>query len=408
MSDQRVAVTGLGLVTPAGDSPQAVWETLCAGRSLAARDPALAGLSVDFSCQVSGFDAVTELGVRMSRRLDRFAHLGLAAARRAVRDAGLAPHEWAAERVGVVLGVSSNSLQTYAQEFSQLGGGRPSAVSPLALARSIPSQLAGEVAIDLGARGPNFVTTSACASSMTAIGVARDLIRAGTCDIVLTGGGESPRAPMNVACLTQMKALSRECPAGPGSASRPFDVDRGGLVLGEGAAVLALESAAHARARGARVRAFVRGYGASADAYHPIAPHPGGRGAEQALRSALADAGCAPADVDHVSAHGTGTRRGDAVEADVLLRVFGTPPVVTAAKSVVGHAMGAAGALATAFTLLAMEHQAVPPTANLAEQEAGRELDIPTGRHRRLPVGTAVVNAFGFGGQNAVLLLTAP
>ncbi|MET9890219.1 beta-ketoacyl-[acyl-carrier-protein] synthase family protein [Streptomyces sp. NPDC006465] len=407
MSDRHVAVSGLGLVTPAGDSPRTVWETLCAGRSLAARDPALAGLPVDFSCQVSGFDATAELGVRMSRRLDRFAHLGLAAARRAVSDAGLTPGGWSAERVGVVLGVSSNSLQTYEQEFSRLGEGRPAAVSPLALPRSIPSLLAGEVAIDLGARGPNFVTTSACASSMTAIGVARDLIRAGTCDIVITGGSESPRAPMNAACFTQMKALSREhsCPE---SASRPFDVDRDGLVLGEGAAVLVLEATEHARARGARVRALVRGYGASADAYHPIAPHPGGRGAEQALRGALVDAGCTPADVDHVSAHGTGTQLGDAVEADVLHRVFGTPPVVTAAKSIVGHAMGAAGAIATALTVLAMEHQAVFPTANLTRQEAGRELDIPTGRPRDAALTTAVVNAFGFGGQNAVVVLTTP
>lgn len=400
-------MTGLGLVTPAGDSPRTAWATLCAGRSLAARDPALTGLPVDFSCQVSGFDAQAELGVRMSRRMDRFAHLGLAAARRAVQDAGLAPGDWPAERVGVVLGVSSNSLQTYEQEFARLGEGRLRAVSPLALPRSIPSLLAGEVAIDLGARGPNFVTTSACASGMTAIGVARDLVRAGTCDIVLTGGSESPRAPMNAACFTQMKALSRER-ARPELASRPFDVDRDGLVLGEGAAVLVLEAAGHARARGARVRAFVRGYGASADAHHPIAPHPQGRGAEQALRSALVDGGCSPADVDHVSAHGTGTPLGDAVEADVLRRVFGTPPVVTAYKSILGHAMGAAGAIATAFTLLAMEHQAVPPTANLTRQDAGRELDIPTGRPREVSVTTAVVNAFGFGGQNAVVLLSVP
>ncbi|MEU4949826.1 beta-ketoacyl-[acyl-carrier-protein] synthase family protein [Streptomyces lavendulae] len=407
MSNRQVAVTGLGLVTSAGNSIPTVWETICAGRSVATRDPALADLPVDFSCQVSDFDAATELGARTSRRLDRFGHLGLAAARRAIGDAGLSPDGWLAERVGVVLGVSSNSLERYGREFSMLGGGRTGAVSPLALPRSIPSLLAGEVAIDLGARGPNFVVTSACASGTTAIGVARDLIRSGTCDIVLTGGSESPRAPMNATCFTQMKALARGN-SRPELASRPFDVSRDGLVLGEGAAVLVLESATYAHARGARVRAYVRGYGASADAHHPTAPHPGGRGAEQALRSALADAGCAPGDVDHVSAHGTGTLLGDAVEADALLRVFGTPPPVTAVKSVIGHAMGAAGAIAAAVTVLAMEHQTVPPTANLVKQEPGRELDIPTGLPRRVPMEAAVVNAFGFGGQNAVLLLTMP
>ncbi|MFD9337403.1 beta-ketoacyl-[acyl-carrier-protein] synthase family protein [Streptomyces sp. NPDC060028] len=407
MSTRQVAITGLGLVTSAGHSTRTVWDTMCAGRSLAARDPALAGLPVDFSCQVGDFDPTAELGARTRRRLDRFGHLGLAAARRAISDAGLVPESWAAERVGVVLGVSSNSLEGYAREFSRLGGGRLGAVSPLALPRSIPSLLAGEVAIDLGARGPNFVTTSACASGTTAIGVARDLIRSGTCDIVVTGGSESPRAPMNATCFTQMKALSRGH-SRPDLASRPFDVSRDGLVLGEGAAVLVLESTAHARARGARVRAYVRGYGASADAHHPTAPHPDGRGAEQALRSALADAGCVPGDVDHISAHGTGTPLGDAAEADALLRVFGAPPPVTAAKSVIGHAMGAAGAIAAALTVLAIEHQTVPPTANLVEQEPCRELDIPTGLPRRVPMQAAVVNAFGFGGQNAVLLLTAP
>jgi 3-oxoacyl-[acyl-carrier-protein] synthase II len=205
-----------------------------------------------------------------------------------------------------------------------------------------------------------------------------------------------------------MRALSRRCDH-PARASRPFDADRDGFVLGEGAAVLVLERRDHARRRGAGARALVCGFGASADAHHPTAPHPQGRGAEQAVRAALADAGCSPGDIGHINAHGTSTPIGDAVEADCYLRLFnGAPPPVTAPKSVIGHALGAAGAIEAALTVLALERQQVPPTANLVQQDAGRELDIVTHRLRNLPMEAALTTSFGFGGQNAALVLTTP
>ncbi|RLV04584.1 3-oxoacyl-ACP synthase [Streptomyces griseocarneus] len=403
----EIAVTGLGLVTPAGHTPEENWTAVCRARSLAARDPELTGLPVDFSCQVTGFDAAAELGRPLARRVDRFIQFALVAARRAVTDAGLATGGPLGERVGVVLGVGSNCLSTYVTEFGHLGAGRPERVSPLALPRSVPSMAAGEVAIDLGAQGPNFTTAGACASGTIALGVARDLLRSGTCDIVLAGGSESGRSRMAVTCFTRMRALSRRTDD-PASASRPFDARRDGLVLGEGAAVLVLERAEHARARRAPVMAVLRGYGAGSDAHHPVAPHPQGEGAARAITAALADAGCRPEDIGHVNAHGTSTPLNDAAEAAALVRVFGDEvPPVTASKGVIGHALGAAGAIQTAYTVLALRHGAVPPVANFTGQDGNHKLDIVTGPPRAAATNAAISCSFGFGGQNAVLLLTA-
>ncbi|MFJ3818131.1 beta-ketoacyl-[acyl-carrier-protein] synthase family protein [Streptomyces sp. NPDC090056] len=401
-------VTGLGLLTAAGHDPDSIWKTMSAGQSLARKDPDLAGLPVDIACAVPDLDPVAELGIRLAGRLDRFAHLALIAARRALHDARLDPRAANSSRVGVVLGVGANSLQTYVKEFTRLGEGRATSVSPLGLPRSVPNMVAGEIAIATGARGPNFTVSSACASGTTAIGVARDLLLAGACDIVLTGGSESARSRMSAASFAQMRALSTRT-THPDGACRPFDADRDGFVLGEGAAVLVLEHPDHARARGATVRARLVGYGASADAHHPTSPHPEGTGSEQAIRQALADAGCTPGDVGHVNAHGTATRAGDAAEALALLRVFDSaPPPVTANKSILGHALGAAGAIEAALTVLALERQEVLPTANLTRQDTGREMDIVTTRPRTAPMELALSTSCGFGGQNAALLLATP
>ncbi|MFJ9381401.1 beta-ketoacyl-[acyl-carrier-protein] synthase family protein [Streptomyces sp. NPDC101455] len=404
----EIAVTGLGLVTPAGHTAGANWAALCRGRSLAATDPELAGLPVDFSCQVTDFDAAGELGRSRARRMDRFIQFAVIAARRAVTDAGLDPHTWRGERVGVVLGVGSNSLSTYVTEFCHLGVGQPQRVSPLALPRSVPSMAAGEVAIDLGAQGPNFTTASACASGATAIGVARDLLRSGTCDIVLTGGSESARSRMTATCFARMRALSRRREE-PHLASRPFDAARDGFVLGEGAAVLVLERLTDARARQAPVSAVLRGYGAGSDAHHPVAPHPDGDGAVRAITAALDDARCAPRDIGLVNAHGTSTPLNDAAEAAALTRVFGHDvPPVTAAKGVIGHALGAAGAIQAAYTVLALRHHLVPPTANFEGQDGNPKLDVVAGRPRPMRKDAGVSCSFGFGGQNAVLVFTTP
>lgn len=400
-------ITGIGLVTPGGCDPEVNWKAVAAGRSLAATDPELAGLPVDISCAVRDFDPAVEFGPRLTRRLDPFAHFGLAAARRAVQDAGLTLTGALAPRVGVVFGVGGNSLHTYAKEFGTLGEGRPTAVSPLAVPRSVPNMVAGEVACDLGVQGPNFVVSSACASGAQALAVARDLLLGGACDVVIAGGSESGRAPMTAACFARMRALSTRTDA-PERACRPFDSARDGFVLGEGGAALILESPRFAHARGARERALLLGAGSSADARHPTSPHPEGAGAELAVRQALADAGCSPHDLGHINTHGTSTPVGDAAEARALLRLFdGTPPPATATKGVMGHALGASGAIEAVLTVLALERQEVPPTANLTRQDADHGLDLVAGRPRECAFDLALSTSFGFGGQNAALVLGA-
>ncbi|AYN37994.1 beta-ketoacyl-[acyl-carrier-protein] synthase family protein [Streptomyces dangxiongensis] len=401
-----VAVTGLGLVTPAGIGQDAAWTGLCAGQSTAAADPALDGLPVAFSCQVPGLDAAGLLGHRLARRLDRFTTFALLAAREAVADARLAPHGWDGARVGVVMGVGTGSMQGWQAEFDRLADRTPQRVSPLALPRSVPNMAAAEIALDLGALGPNMVVSTACASGTSAIGLARDWLLSGQCDLVLAGGSESARLRMTAACFAQMRALSRRS-AAPDAASRPFDRDRDGFVLGEGAGVLVLERTEDARARGVRPTALLAGFGSSCDAHHFTAPHPDGDGAARAVSGALADAGLGPEDIDHVNAHGTATPQGDAAEHNALHRVFHRPPPVTALKGTIGHAIGGAGAIEAACTVLTLRHQLIPPTANLDTLDPSMDLDVVAKAPRRHRIRAAVSNSFGFGGQNAVLAFTA-
>ncbi len=401
------AVTGLGLVTPAGIGVTPNWERICAGESTASTDPALEGIPVDFDCRVPGFDAGTLLGPKAARRLDRFVQLAVVAAREAVADSGLDPGTWDGARVGVVLGCGMGGAATWEAQHRRLmahGAGR---VSAMLIPMLVPNMVAGQLAMEFGATGPNLVTATACASGATAIGVARDLLRAGACDVVLTGGTEAGLTPLCIAGFAQMGALSRRT-GDPGSASRPFDVDRDGFVAAEAAGVLVLERDADARARGARVRANIIGYGASADAYHATAPDPEGAGAERAIRAALADASVSPDEIQHVNAHGTSTPLNDIAEARVLRRVLADGAAVTSTKGVTGHALGAAGAIEAGYTVLAMEHGVIPPTANLDSQDPEIDLDIVTKSPRERRLELAMSDSFGFGGQNAVLVMSAP
>jgi 3-oxoacyl-[acyl-carrier-protein] synthase II len=400
-----IAVTGLGLLTAAGVGVAANWATVTAGRPAASTDPALAGLAVDFDCRVGGFDADRVIGRRRAWRMDRYTHLAVAAAREAVVDAGLDPSAWDSARVGVVLGSALGGNASYERQHQTLLSDGGQSVSPMLIPMMGVNMVAGEVAIDLGARGPNLVTTTACASGTTAIGTARDLLRAGACDVVITGAAESCLTPTIIAAFSRMGALSGRG-THPSAASRPFDVDRDGFVAGEGAAVLVLERLADARARGATVRARLAGYGASGDAFHMTSPDPQGRGAELAIRAALADAGVGPSDVDHVNAHGTSTPINDVTEARLLSRVLGARPAVTSTKGVTGHALGAAGAIETAFTVLSIQHELVPPTANLDSVDPEIDIDLVRTAARSMPIEVAMNNSFGFGGQNAVLVLT--
>jgi 3-oxoacyl-[acyl-carrier-protein] synthase II len=402
-----VAVTGVGLLSPAGTCPDSTWATLLRGTSVARPDPVLAGLRTDFSCAVPDFAVRALLGHATARRMDPYSQMAVVAARQAVDDAGLDPARWRGDRVAVVLGVGSNSLHSYEEPFRLLSENRGDRVSPYQVTRSVPNMAAAEVALDLGAHGVNFTTSSACASGATALGTALDLLRAGRCDIVLAGGSESARSRMTTTCFGQMRALSARR-ADPATASRPFDVERDGFVPGEGAAVMVLERSEDAHRRNAAVRGYLAGYGASADAHHPAAPHPEARGAEAAVLAALEDAGCTAGDVDHVNAHATSTPLNDVTEARMLRRLFRHDPPVTANKSVIGHALGAAGAIEAVLTVLSLQHRTIPPTANLRRQEPGAELDVVTGAPRTVRMRTALSTSFGFGGQNTALVLRAP
>ncbi|GGP94669.1 beta-ketoacyl-[acyl-carrier-protein] synthase family protein [Streptomyces melanogenes] len=401
-----VAITGLGLVTPAGIGVQQNWDRIQTGISCATTDESLTDSPVGFNCRVPGFDADALLGGFSAWQMERFVQLAIVAARQSAADAGLDPSTWDGARVGIVLGNSLGGAQTFERQHSALLERGPRAVSPLTIPMYMVNMAAGYVAIDLGAKGPSLVTATACASGSTAIGTARDLLRSGACDVVLAGGTESALTPTTLSGLARMGALSKRSDD-PASACRPFDADRDGFVAGEGAGVLVLERIEDARARGARIRAVVRGFGAATDAHHATAPEPGGRGIEQALRTALADAGLGPGDVDHVNAHGTSTPMNDVTEGRMLRRVLGDRAAVTSTKGVTGHTLAAAGAIEAAYAALAVEHGTVPPTANLTRLDPELDIDVVAGAARTTTVDVAVSTSLGFGGHNAALVLTA-
>ncbi|MFJ9322048.1 beta-ketoacyl-[acyl-carrier-protein] synthase family protein [Streptomyces globisporus] len=397
-----VAVTGVGLVTPAGADEHSFWEGLCSGRSTARRIEELAGLPVDFACPVDGIDLDAAVGGRSVWRMARFVKLALVAARQAVADAGLDPARWDGTRVGVVLGVGVGGVSVLVDNAAKLAASGPEAVSPLLVPMMIPNAAAGEVAIALKAGGPSLAPATACASGATAVAVARDLLLGGSCDVVVAGGAESVLTPLVVTAFARMGALSTRT-GEPAAASRPFAADRDGFVIGEGAAMLVLEREEGVRARGGRTRALLAGAGSSTDAHHPTAPAPDGHGAQRAVRAALDQAGWAPGDVDHINAHGTSTPLNDAMETTLISRLFPHRPPVTAPKGVTGHTLAAAGAIEAVATVLTLERSAVPPIANLDALPDAFPLDCVTKEPRRRRVETALSHSFGFGGHNVVL-----
>lgn len=405
MPGAEIAVTGLGLVTPGGIGCAPSWEAVRAGRPAAALDPALAGNPVRISCRVPDFDAGALLGARRALRLDRFVQFALVAAREAVADADLDPASWDGARVGVVLGCADGGPGTVEDQHRAMLAGGTDRVSPLLLPMQLPNMLAGQTAVEFGATGPNLVVATACASGATAIGLACDLLTLGRCDVVIAGGSEAMITPLVMAGFARMGALSRRSDD-PATASRPFDVDRDGFVAGEGAGIVVLERLADARARGARPRARIAGYGISADAHHITSPHPGGVGVEAAVRGALADAGAAPGDVAHINAHGTATPLNDLVEAQMIRRVFPNDPLITSTKGVTGHLLGAAGAVEAAFGVLSVEQGLVPPTAGLRELDPRMEIKVAMAATATL-VELVVSTSCGFGGQNAALVIAA-
>jgi 3-oxoacyl-[acyl-carrier-protein] synthase II len=397
----RVAVTGLGVKTPAGNDLPAFWSTVSAGRATAAApisrfDPS--ALPVQIACEVRGFDATDYLGPKEARRVDRVTQLGFAAAADALTDAGELQSDPA--RTAVVIGSGIGGLITLEEQiatFLDKGAGR---VSPFLVPMMMANATAGTIAMRFGWTGPNL-----CVATANAIGEAANLVRAGVADVVMTGGTEASITPVAMSAFARMTALSTRNDD-PARASRPFDTGRDGFVMGEGAAALVLERWDRAVARGARIYGEVAGYGRNADAYHITAPSPGGEGAAACMQLALDDAGIAPSEVGHVNAHGTSTPLNDAAEAEAVRKVFGdSPPPVTSTKGVTGHLIGAAGATEAVASLLALAHGVVPPTANLERIGDDIGIDVVAGSARALAPAPVVSNSFGFGGHNATLVL---
>lgn len=406
MTGFAAAITGIGLVTPAGIGVKENWDRVVEGRPTAAHHADLAGLPVTMACRVPDFSP-GKLGLRGAWQYDRYSQFALVAAREALDQAGLISGEWAdSARVAVILGSGAGGTATLEEQHRILIEEGPSEVSSMTLPMGLLNMAAGQVAIDIGANGPCLAPCTACAAGASAIGLGRELIRSGLADIVVAGGAEAPITPLYVSSFARMRALSRRMDD-PTTASRPFDATRDGFVLGEGAGVVVLESEEHARTRGVQTLARVIGYGASADAHHVTSPHPEGKGAELAVRAALTDAGLTGRDVRYVNAHGTSTPLNDVIEAAVIRRVIGPDTPVSSTKGVTGHPLGAAGSIEAAYAALAVHHGVIPPTASLTEVDPRVDVDVVHGEARHGRVDVALSNSFGFGGQNAALLIAS-
>ncbi|MFS8871861.1 beta-ketoacyl-ACP synthase II [Synechococcus sp. R50.1] len=407
---RRVVITGLGAVTPIGNSPAEFWQSLLAGRSgigpithfdASRHDCRIAG-------EVKGFDPLDYLDRKDVKRTDRFVHLAMAATRQALEDADFHITDLNAEQVGVILGTGIGGIRVLEEQQTIYLQKGPDRCSPFMVPMMIANMAAGHLAIHFGAKGPNSCTVTACASGSNAIGDAFRLIQRGEVQVAITGGTEAAVTPLSMAGFSAMKALSTRNDA-PEQACRPFDRDRDGFVMGEGAGILLLEELEHARARGAKIYAEIVGYGLTCDAHHMTNPAPGGEGAARAMRLALKDAGLQPGDVQHINAHATSTPLGDIAEVQAIKSVFGEHAprlAISATKSMTGHLLGGAGGIATVATALAIHHGWVPPTLNLDNPDPECEgLDFVPHKGRQMAVEAALVNAFGFGGHNVTLAL---
>ena len=406
---RRVAITGLGVISPVGTGHRDFWSGLLAARSGARPIQAFdaSGYPTRFAADVPDFDPGAYLDRKDVRHMDRFTQLGVAAAQLAWDDGGLGPVD--PHRTGVSMGTGIGGMQTLVDQLHVLESRGPGRVSPFFIPMMIGNMLAGQCAIRFGLMGPNASVTTACASSGHAVGDALRAIQHGDADVMLAGGAEAVLLPIALAGFSSMRALSTNNDDYQ-HASRPFDARRDGFVMGEGAGVLVLEALDHAERRGAHIYAELVGYGRSADAHHMVEPHPDGAGAVAAMQAALADANLAPEDIGYINAHATSTPLGDAAETAAIKRVFGAHAyrlAVSSTKSVTGHLFGAAGAVEAIATALALHHEVLPPTANLESPDPECDLDYVPQVPRPLAVQAALSNAFGFGGHNASLAFRA-
>ena len=408
---RRVAVTGLGFVTPLGNTVAATWEAMVAGRSGAGPitrfDPGQ--LAVKFACEVKGFDPTLYLDKKEARRFDLFTQFAMAAAVQAVADACL-ERTWSQvdlQRVGVIIGSGTGGIATFEEQCRIYLEKGPSRVSPFFVPMFMANVASAVVSMRYGAKGPNYCTVSACATSGHALGDAFRLIQHSEADVMIAGGSEAAITPLALASFANMKALS-ERNDDPATASRPFDKDRDGFVMGDGAAVVILEEWERAKKRGARIVAEMVGYGMTADAYHITAPSPDGEGAHRAMRLAMEDGGIRPEQVGYINAHGTSTPHGDAAETAAVKTVFGAHArklIFGSTKSMTGHLLGAAGALEFGVCALALREGIIPPTINQFTPDPACDLDSAPNHSVRRPIEFALSNSFGFGGHNVTLAL---
>jgi len=407
---RRVVITGMGAVTPLGNDITTMWDALVHGKSGIARiarfDPAPYESQV--AGEVRGLEPTLFMDRKDVRRTDRFTHLAVAAATQALRDAKLEKVS-DPERVGTAISSGLGGITTMVDQIMLMEQRGPSRLSPFFVPMLMANAGSAQVSMQFGLKGPSLTHVSACASSSHAIGEGGDIIRRGQADVMVVGGAEATVIPVVVAAFAAMKTLTRRNDA-PEAASRPFDKDRDGFVLSEGAAVVVLEELGHARARGARTYGELVGYGATADAYHITAPSPEGEGNARAMRMALTEAGLQPEEIDYINAHGTSTQPNDREETAAIKQVFGEHAykmLVSSTKSMTGHLLGAAGALEAIVCLLAIRDGCIPPTINYATPDPGLDLDYVPNTARARSITTALSNSMGFGGHNASLILRA-
>jgi 3-oxoacyl-[acyl-carrier-protein] synthase II len=406
---RRVVITGLGMVSPLGNDVESSWQALVAGESGAAEITAFdhSDYGVHFACELKDFDPTVWIDRKAARRMDRFAQMILAAARQAEQDSGIEIAK-EPERTGASIATGIGGLKSFQDCYDVLRARGPDRVNPFSIPSIIPNMGAGWVSIELGTKGPLMSECTACAASNMAIGDARDAIRIGRADVMLAGGTEAPISPVGIAGFDAMRALSRRNDD-PKAASRPFDAERDGLVMGEAGAVLVLEELEHAQARGAKIYGELLGYGVSSDAAHMTEPDPTGENPARAMTMALADAGVDPGEVGYVNAHATSTPLGDASETKVIKHALGEENAarigVSSTKGATGHCFGAAGAVEAAFTVLAVERGVLPPTINYEQEDPECDLDYVPNEAREAEISVGVSNSFGFGGHNACLVV---
>ena len=408
VAGNRVVVTGMGVVSPVGLDLNTTWESLIAGRSgvdyITRFDTE--GFDTRFAAELKRFEPTDYIGRKEARRMDRFTQMAVVASMEAVEHAALQIDPTNQDDIGVLVGSGIGGLLTLSEQISVLKEKGPDRVSPFLVPMMITDMASGQISILLGARGPNFCPTSACSSGSDAIGTAYEIIKRGDAIAMLAGGSEAVITPIGVAGFNANRAISTRNDA-PQQASRPFDSERDGFVLGEGAAVLVLEDLSFAQERGAQILAEVIGYGASSDAFHITQPSEDGEGAVRAMKMAIKKAGLAPDEVDYINAHGTSTPLNDRVETVAIKAVFGDHAYkipISSTKSMTGHLVGAAGAIEAAICIMTIQHGIIPPTINLTNPDPDCDLDYVPNVARRARVNTALSNSFGFGGHNSVLV----